>query len=287
MDAIKRLTARFESWTGYCEKRSASQLDDFTANAGSNNYTCFGRDYTKLVNDGYDWNGEPWCDEYIDVNFVYEFGKETAKKLLGGFSAYTPASAQYFKNMGRWHTSNPREGDIIFFRNSSGICHTGYVRGNDGVYVYTNEGNTSASSGVVANGGCVANKKYSLSYSKIAGYGRPDYSIVEEELTMAQYEELNAKITGLNDTINKLTNKINNLENEQTKLSMSVGGTFIYNYIDKNMPEWAREGVKWCVDKGVINGTGIDENGTVMLGLNYMQMWMCVVVCRLAKLFIK
>ena len=30
----------------------------------------------------------------------------------------------------------------------------------------------------------------------------------------------------------------------------------IYNYIDKNMPEWAREPVQWLVDKGVIKGTG-------------------------------
>ena len=30
----------------------------------------------------------------------------------------------------------------------------------------------------------------------------------------------------------------------------------IYNYIDNNMPEWAREPVQWLVDKGVIKGTG-------------------------------
>ena len=253
MDVIKRLTARFESWTGYCEKRSASQLDDFTANAGSNNYTCFGRDYTKLVNDGYDWNGEPWCDEYIDVNFVYEFGKETAKKLLGGFSAYTPASAQYIKNMGRWHTSNPREGDIIFFRNSSGICHTGYVRGNDGVYVYTNEGNTSSSSGVVANGGCVANKKYSLSYSKIAGYGRPDYSIAEEQLMSREYEELKNTIAAQQETINRIL--------------AVLESTFVYNWVDSNMPDWAKPAVTAAAKAGAVEG---NEKGE--LNLSYKDL---------------
>ena len=25
----------------------------------------------------------------------------------------------------------------------------------------------------------------------------------------------------------------------------------VYNYIDENMPEWAREGVQWCVDNGI------------------------------------
>jgi peptidoglycan hydrolase-like protein with peptidoglycan-binding domain len=41
--------------------------------------------------------------------------------------------------------------------------------------VYTVEGNTSSAAGVVANGGAVAKKQYSLSYGRIAGYGRPKY----------------------------------------------------------------------------------------------------------------
>lgn len=32
----------------------------------------------------------------------------------------------------------------------------------------------------------------------------------------------------------------------------------IYNYIDKNMPEWARESVQWAVDRGIVAG---NENG--------------------------
>ena len=30
----------------------------------------------------------------------------------------------------------------------------------------------------------------------------------------------------------------------------------IYNYIDKNMPEWARTSVQWAVDSGILAGTG-------------------------------
>ena len=30
----------------------------------------------------------------------------------------------------------------------------------------------------------------------------------------------------------------------------------IYNYIDENMPEWAREAVQWAADNGVVKGTG-------------------------------
>lgn len=56
--------------------------------------------------------------------------------------------------------------------------HTGLVVAVDDTYVYTIEGNTSADSGVVWNGGSVNDKKYKLTYNRIAGYGRPDYANV-------------------------------------------------------------------------------------------------------------
>ena len=35
------------------------------------------------------------------------------------------------------------------------------------------------------------------------------------------------------------------------------GGTpMIYNYIDENMPEWAREAVQWAADNGIVKGDG-------------------------------
>ena len=42
----------------------------------------------------------------------------------------------------------------------------------------TIEGNTSVASGVIENGGGVRQKSYNLSYERIIGYGRPDWSIV-------------------------------------------------------------------------------------------------------------
>lgn len=99
------------------------------------------------------------------------------------FDDYTVASAQLYKNKKAWYSS-PKVGDQIFFTNSSGgICHTGLVYKVDSKYVYTYEGNTSSSSGVIANGGCVAAKKYELSYSRIAGYGRPKYDYEEIKAT--------------------------------------------------------------------------------------------------------
>ena len=117
-----------------------------------------------------------WCDAFVDWCFYKAYGVTNAKKLLGGnFNDYTVSSANLYKNKKAWYTSNPKVGDQIFFKNSTRICHTGLVYKVDNTYVYTIEGNTSGASGVIANGGGVCKKKYSLKYSNIAGYGRPQY----------------------------------------------------------------------------------------------------------------
>ncbi|MGM9551514.1 MAG: peptidoglycan-binding protein [Clostridia bacterium] len=152
---------------GYLEKASNKNLDNKTANAGSANYTKYGAYF--------DTNPAQWCDLFVDWCFCHAYGKNTAKILLGGFSAYTPTSAQCFKNMGRWYTSNPKVGDVIFYKNSMRICHTGIVYKVDNTYVYTIEGNTSGGSQVISNGGGCCKKKYLLTNSRIAGYGRPNY----------------------------------------------------------------------------------------------------------------
>jgi N-acetylmuramoyl-L-alanine amidase len=89
---------------------------------------------------------------------------------------------------------------------------------------------------------------------------------MEEELTMSQYEELKAAIEEQNARIDVLNNELYKAENPM-----------IYNYIDENMPEWARESVSWCVENGIIVGTG---DG---LGLDYTKLWTCTVIYRLAQ----
>lgn len=162
------------SEVGYLEKKNGTSLYDKTANAGSNNYTKYGYEMHKLYPATMDYPAA-WCDTFVDWCFVQAFGVSTATKLLYKFDDYTVNSAGYYKNKGRWYTT-PKKGDQIFFSNSKGgICHTGLVYEVSNGRVYTVEGNTSSASGVVANGGAVAKKSYSLDYNKIAGYGRPDY----------------------------------------------------------------------------------------------------------------
>lgn len=167
--------------SGYLEKKSNAQLDDKTANAGSANYTKYGRDMHAIYPSIMDFPAA-WCDAFVDWCFYKAFGVANAKGLLAGdFNDYTVASAQLYKNKGAWYTSNPKVGDQIFFNNGTKgkICHTGLVTKVDAAKVYTSEGNTSSTSGVVANGGCVREKSYALNYSRIEGYGRPKYDVAE------------------------------------------------------------------------------------------------------------
>ena len=162
-----------KKYVGYLEKRSNKQLDTMTGNAGDKNFTIFAKKFKELT--GIDNQGSAWCDMFVDCCFAEAYGKDDAKRLLGGFSAYTPTSAQYFKHIGVWHTDKPAPGDVIFFKNDQRICHTGIVYKVSKLTVYTIEGNTSSGAEVIPNGGAVCMKSYLLSNHRIAGYGRPEY----------------------------------------------------------------------------------------------------------------
>ena len=172
---IQKVINIAESEIGYLEKKSNKNLDDKTKNAGSNNYTKYGRDMHDIYPAVMDFPAA-WCDAFVDWCFYKAYGVSTAKSLIyGNFDDYTVTSAQLYKNKGAWHKT-PKKGDQVFFTNASGgICHTGLVIEVTNTQVITIEGNTSSASGVVANGGCVRKKTYSLTYARIAGYGRPAY----------------------------------------------------------------------------------------------------------------
>ncbi|WP_124067522.1 CHAP domain-containing protein [Clostridium sp. E02] len=178
-NVVNDLITKAKSWTGYLEKASNTNLDDFTANAGSNNYTCFARDYK--IHTGYNLQGQPWCAMFVSEAFVQMYGVKAAKKMLGGaLYHYCPTGVNLYKAADRWYTT-PEPGDVIFFYNGTRAYHTGIVTEVTSNRVKTIEGNTSGASGVIENGGGVCQKSYSLKDSKIMGYGRPDWSIVLTE----------------------------------------------------------------------------------------------------------
>lgn len=168
---------------GYLEKASYDQLDDKTANAGKKNITKYARDLDALGFFNGRKQGVAWCATFVCWDFVQAFGVEGAKELLclpskaaSNYAAGCRYARNYFKNRGQLFDT-PEPGDQIFFysKDKKSISHTGLVYKVDGSKVYTVEGNTSGASGVIANGGGVCKKSYSLTYSRLAGFGRPAY----------------------------------------------------------------------------------------------------------------
>lgn len=156
---------------GYLEKASNSNLDSKTGNAGYNNYTKYARDVNNMGLMG--CQGQPWCAVYQFWICARIFGKSKALEIMGnGFYNCNSVKA-HSKSKGTWH-STPKLGALVIFRNGA---HIGRVIRISGRTLYTNEGNTSsgAMNTVEANGGCVAEKSYTIGNSQIDGYVWIDY----------------------------------------------------------------------------------------------------------------
>ena len=126
----------------------------------------------------YGMDRAPWCAMFVSYCFdnaglTFEFPKDLGTDK--GF-AYCPYGVKWFKDQGRWHTENPRPGDVVFymFNKRGGVSdHVGIVEkvlGNGQIQAI--EGNTSTSSN--DNGGTVMRRTRTT--NQILGYGRPDYN---------------------------------------------------------------------------------------------------------------
>lgn len=180
MNNVEKVIAVAKAEVGYLEKKTNSQLDSKTANAGSANYTKYARDLDNIK--GYfnsAKNGYAWCAVFVNWCFVKAYGAAAAKSLLcqpatNSYAAGCIQAVKYFKNKNQFYKT-PKVGDQIFFYDSVGdAAHTGLVYKVGGSRVYTIEGNTSSASGVVANGGSVAYKSYPLNYSNAGLIGSAD-----------------------------------------------------------------------------------------------------------------
>lgn len=250
MTAIDKVIQIAEAEVGYLEKRSNANLYDKTANAGSNNYTKYWQEVKP------EYQAQPWCAAFVTWCFVQAFGKDMAAKLLRHYPyVYCPTMASLFT----LH-ANPKRGDIVIFYRNGTFAHTGIVTGVSGDYFTTIEGNTSGGSTIIANGGGVCRKGYYNSNLPGTKFCRPDYNIAEEEFDMEELKALQAEIAVMKAEIAQLKQP-----------------DMIYNYIDENMPEWAREGVQFCVDNGIIKGTG---DG---LGLDDKDLKYCTMIMRVMQ----
>lgn len=165
-----------KSQIGYHEKASNTALDDFLANAGSNNWNKYARDLDAIS--GF-YNGPKnigpqghWCDIFVDFCFVHCYGVTIGMQLLcqpwGSAGAGCQYSAAYYEQQGRFFCSDPQAGDQIFFDYGSGINHTGIVVDVNRYAIITVEGNSDDQ---------VQQCSYPHSANYIAGFGRPNWAM--------------------------------------------------------------------------------------------------------------
>lgn len=225
---------------GYLEKKTNAQLDDKTANAGSNNWNKFARDLDLLNIYNGKKNGYHWCDIFVDWCFITGYGEALGLQMTyqpkGGSGAGCTSSASYYKRNNAFFKT-PVAGDQIFFTKDKGATyyHTGLVIEVSNGYVYTIEGNTSSLPGVVENGGCVRRKSYPLSAAYIGGYGRPNYALVAD----IEKGELDMDETTLRRIIKEEIEAAN--KNRLYKTYAQV-------------PDVYKPAIQWLFDQGLLNG---------------------------------
>lgn len=265
MNEIEKVLEVATAEIGYLEKKSNSMLYDKTANAGSGNYTKYWADIEPS------YQGQPWCAAFVTWCLETALGAVRAKYLLKHYPfVYCPTLAAKGKADGQIYTV-PKTGDVVLFYRNGTYAHTGIVVSASGSAFTTIEGNTSGGSTIVANGGGVCKKTYNINNLPGTVFYSPTYNIESGELTVTQYEELKAAIAAKDEIINTMGAEIAALKTVTTE-------KMIYNYIDDNMPEWAKQGVQWCVDNGIIEGTGEG------LGLDDKDLKYCTIIKRLFDL---
>lgn len=243
MTPQEKLLGIAKAEVGYLEKKSNSQLDSKTENAGSNNWTKYARDMDALIAYNGKKNGYAWCCVFVDWCLTQSFGFDIAFQMTGkqkgGSGAGCTASVNYYKRIGRFCTSDPQPGDQVFFtKDGKSSNHTGVVTEVKGGRVYTIEGNTSGASGVIANGGGVCAKSYKLGSKSILGYGKPNWDLAQQE-TVTEVDE---------DMMD--VNRFKELWYEMRKdLQDNDGGP------------WSDEARAWAVSTGLVAGNGTEVNG--------------------------
>ncbi len=189
------------SQLGYMESNTSGDYAGTTA--GSGNYTEYCYNMGSVGGYGYQW-----CATYCSwalyqsrcADIIGSSTGDWCRNHLYSGSSYIwrEVGCQYWANQLKYYgyyqqsaynggNYTPQPGDLIFFYSSGGINHIGFVLYTSGGYVYTVEGNTGGSAGVVANGGRVCAKSYGLGDSYIAGYGVLPYKVVDNEYTNIDY----------------------------------------------------------------------------------------------------
>lgn len=221
---------------GYIEKKSNQDLDNKTANAGTKDYTKYGKWFGS--------NPGPWCCKFI----CWVYYKAGCLNLIKKTASCSTELSFFEKNKEfQSHRYKPKKADIIFinWNSKSTPDHVGIVEDIDDKYVYTIEGNRSNK---------VAKAKYLLTDTKIIGYGTPkfkEFSIGEYIIKAKVYLRIR-KGPGFNyDSLkfDELTcnEKLEILEKTGKKYNGLVRDTIVY--INEIKDNWGKIDDGWiCLD---------------------------------------
>lgn len=148
----------------------------------------------------YGWDGVAWC-----AIFTWYVLTQAGCGALIPKSASTVQMRDWYMKRGQWHTTNPRPGDLVFFKfagNNNPVNHVGIVEAVEAAgTVISIEGNTAGTTaGDQRNGGMVARKRR---LSNIVGYARPAYAPAqqEDELSQQQVDQIRRDIGWARDQI--------------------------------------------------------------------------------------
>ena len=94
------------------------------------------------------------------------------------------------------------------------------------------------------------------------GIGYDEKITESEDIDMTKYEELKAKNEAQDEIINEIGQEI-------ADINAKIKEEPVYDYIDDNMPDWAKPTIQKLVSKGFLQG---DENGKLGLTEDLMRM---------------
>lgn len=158
---------------GYLGKKSNAMLDDQLANT-SGKWNKYARDL--WMNGGSDHyyngnkNGYDYCCVFKDWCFYEAAGKDKAKATAVCPVSTLGSVVDHIKEMFPGRVDRiPARGDIVLFKDKSGLCHTGLVSVVNGDSITTIEGNVDATWHKVAR------KEYKLSDGYIDSFCHPYY----------------------------------------------------------------------------------------------------------------